>query len=214
LRGIATRGASVIVDELFGWRRFDNGRQLGACLGLTPTPYSSGDSDIEQGISKSGIKQARTLMVELAWRWQRLQPTSELTAWFNRRFAHGGKRMRRIGIVALARRLAIALWRFVEHGEIPAGASPAIRIVATGSAGSKRPFGSRVACATVCRDGALPLSEVGLSRIARTQHWVPAFGDTDRRLFEPELDPSPDLRLHFASSQLAPPSHAPAVDCT
>jgi transposase len=123
LRSIAQRGASVLVAELFGWRHFANRRQLGACLGLTGTPYSSGDTDIEQGISKAGNKRARTLLVELAWRWLLLQPHSELTAWFNRRFAHNGKRMRRIGIVALARRLAIALWRFLEHGEIPPGAS-------------------------------------------------------------------------------------------
>jgi transposase len=123
LRGIAQRGASVLVAELFGWRHFANRRQLGACLGMTGTPYSSGDTDIEQGISKAGNKRARTLMVELAWRWLLLQPHSELTAWFNRRFAHGSKRMRRVGIVALARRLAIALWRFLEHGAIPAGAS-------------------------------------------------------------------------------------------
>ena len=123
LRAIAVRGASVLVDELFGWRRLANRRQVGACLGFTPTPYSSGDSNLEQGISKQGNKRARTLLVELAWRWLRLQPHSELTAWFNRRFAHAGQRMRRIGIVALARRLAIALWRFLEHGELPAGAT-------------------------------------------------------------------------------------------
>jgi transposase len=123
LRAIAQHGASVLVAELFGWRHFANRREVGACLGMTPTPYNSGDSHIEQGISKAGNKRARTLIVELAWRWLALQPHSELTAWFNRRFAHGGKRLRRIGIVALARRLAIALWRFLEHGEIPAGAS-------------------------------------------------------------------------------------------
>jgi transposase len=123
LRAIAQRGACVLVAELFGWRHFANRRQVGACLGMAPTPYSSGDSEVEQGIGKNGNKRARTLMVELAWRWLWLQPHSALTAWFNRRFARGGKRMRRIGIVALARRLAIALWRFLEHGEIPAGAS-------------------------------------------------------------------------------------------
>jgi transposase len=122
LRAIAQRGASVLVAELFGWRHFANRREVGACLGMTPTPYNSGDSHIEQGISKAGNKRARTLIVELAWRWLTLQPHSDLTAWFNRRFAHGGKRLRRIGIVALARRLAIDLWRFLEHGEIPAGA--------------------------------------------------------------------------------------------
>jgi transposase len=113
----------VLVKELFGWRRFANRRELAGCLGLAPTPYDSGGSQVEQGISKAGNKRARALLVELAWGWLRLQPDSELTQWFNRRFAAGGKRMRRIGIVALARRLAIALWRYLQHGEIPAGAT-------------------------------------------------------------------------------------------
>jgi len=123
LRGIGVRSAWALTTELFGWRRFANRRELGACLGLTPTPYSSGDSCTEQGISKAGNKRLRTVLVELAWRWLRLQPDSELSSWFNRRFVSGGKRMRRVGIVALARRLAVALWRFVDHGEIPAGAA-------------------------------------------------------------------------------------------
>jgi len=122
LRAIGTKGAWVLVKELFGWRRFANRRELAGCLGLAPTPYASGDSQIEQGISKAGNKRARTLFVELAWSWLRLQPDSALTQWFNRRFAGAGKRMRRVGIVALARRLAIALWRYLQHGEIPAGA--------------------------------------------------------------------------------------------
>ena len=79
-------------------------------------------SETEQGISKAGNRRARTLLVELAWSWLRYQPQSELSQWFNRRFAGGGKRLRRIGIVALARRLAIALWRYLEHGLIPDGA--------------------------------------------------------------------------------------------
>ena len=91
--------------------------------GLAPTPYSSGTSEVEQGISKAGNKRARWLMVELAWSWLRFQPSSQLSQWFNERFAGGGKRMRRIGIVALARRLSIALWRYLEHGEIPLGAT-------------------------------------------------------------------------------------------
>ena len=90
---------------------------------LVPTPYASGDTQIERGISKPGNKRARTALVELAWGWLRWQPDSDLSQWFNRRFGVGGKRMRRIGIVALARRLAIALWRYLEHGEIPAGAA-------------------------------------------------------------------------------------------
>jgi len=107
---------------LFGWRRFANRRELAGCLGLAPTPYDSGASQVEQGISKAGNKRARALLVELAWGWLRLQPASALTQWFYRRFAAAGTRMRRVGIVALARRLAIALWRYLQHGEIPAGA--------------------------------------------------------------------------------------------
>jgi transposase len=123
LRAIGTKSAWVLVKELFGWRRFANRRELAGSLGLTPTPYDSGASQVEQGISKAGNKRARSLLVELAWGWLRLQPDSELTQWFRRRFASGGTRMRRVGIVALARRLAVALWRYLEHGEIPAGAT-------------------------------------------------------------------------------------------
>nr|WP_256354380.1 MULTISPECIES: transposase [unclassified Variovorax] len=122
LRAIGAKGAWVLVKEVFGWRRFANRRELAGCLGLAPTPYASGDSQIEQGISKAGNKRARTMLVELAWSWLRLQPDSALTQWFNRRFAGGGKRMRRVGIVAVARRLAIALWRYLQYGEIPPGA--------------------------------------------------------------------------------------------
>lgn len=122
LRAIGAKGAWILVKELFGWRRFANRRELAGCLGLAPTPYASGDSQIEQGISKAGNHRARALLVELSWSWLRLQPTSALTQWFNRRFAAGGKRMRRVGIVALARRLAIALWRYLQTGEIPEGA--------------------------------------------------------------------------------------------
>jgi len=122
LRAIGTKGAWVLVKELFGWRRFANRRELAGCLGLAPTPYDSGANQVEQGISKAGNKRARALLVELAWGWLRLQPESALTQWFNRRFAAGGARMRRVGIVALARRLAIALWRYLQHGEIPVGA--------------------------------------------------------------------------------------------
>ena len=123
LRAIGLCSAWVLTKELFGWRQFDNRRQLASSIGIVPTPYASGCSEREQGISKAGNKRVRWLMVELAWRWLRLQPDSELTRWFNRRFAAGSKRMRRIGIVALARRLAIALWRYVQNGEIPAGAT-------------------------------------------------------------------------------------------
>lgn len=122
LVGIGVRGAYVLSHELFSWRQFANRRELAGCIGVAPTPYASGDSRIEQGISKAGNRRARSVLVELAWCWLRLQPESAMTKWFNQRFARGGARMRRIGIVALARRLAIALWRFLRDGEIPAGA--------------------------------------------------------------------------------------------
>jgi len=122
LAGIGTGSAWTLIKELFGWRQFHNRREVAGCLGLAPTPYSSGTSEVEQGISKAGNKRARWLMVELAWSWLRFQPGSQLSQWFNERFAGGGKRMRRIGIVALARRLSIALWRYLEHGELPLGA--------------------------------------------------------------------------------------------
>jgi transposase len=122
LRGIGMSSGWVLTKELFGWRRFRNRREVAGCLGLTPSPYASGESETEQGISKAGNRRVRTLLVELAWSWLRYQPQSELSRWFNRRFAGGGKRLRRIGIVALARRLAIALWRYLEDGLIPDGA--------------------------------------------------------------------------------------------
>jgi transposase len=114
--------AWVLVKEVFGWRAFRNRREVAGCLGLTPSPYASGESQSEQGISKAGNKRVRALLVELAWMWLRHQPDSVLSKWFAQRFAHGGKRLRRIGIVALARRLAIALWRYLEDGVIPQGA--------------------------------------------------------------------------------------------
>lgn len=122
LAGIGTGSAWTLVRELFGWRQFRNRRELAGCLGLTPTPYASGTSEVELGISKAGNRRCRWLMVELAWSWLRWQPDSRLSHWFNQRFAGTGKRLRRIGIAALARRLAIALWRYLEHGEIPDGA--------------------------------------------------------------------------------------------
>jgi transposase len=134
LAGIGTGSAWTLVKELFGWRQFHNRREVAGCLGLAPTPYASGTSEVEQGISKAGNKRARWLMVELAWSWLRFQPASQLSQWFKERFAGGGKRVRRIGIVALARRLSIALWRYLEQGEIPLGATlkpPGSNTVAT-----------------------------------------------------------------------------------
>jgi transposase len=122
LGGIGRASAWRLDKEWLGWRHFDNRREVAASVGLTGSPYNSGDSQVEQGITKVGNKRVRWLLVELAWCWLRYQPQSELTRWYNVRFAHGGKRMRRIGIVALARRLAIALWRYVEQGVLPVGA--------------------------------------------------------------------------------------------
>jgi transposase len=122
LRGVGEVSAWVLAKEFFGWREFRNRREVGALAGLTPTPYDSGDSRVEQGISKAGNRRVRRVMIELAWSWVRYQPESELSVWFEKRFAHGSKRMRRVGIVALARKLLVALWKYVEFGEVPAGA--------------------------------------------------------------------------------------------
>jgi transposase len=122
LRGVGPIGAWMLVRELFGWRTFNNRRQLAGSVGLGGCPYSSGAMEREQGISKAGNPRVRTIMVELAWAWLRLQPGSALTRWYAQRFGRGGTRSRRIGIVALARRLLIALWRFVEYGVVPQGA--------------------------------------------------------------------------------------------
>jgi transposase len=122
LRGIGANSAWLYVMEFFGWRRIRNRKQLAALAGLTPTPYQSGDSDREQGISKAGNRRLRTMAVEIAWCWLHYQPGSALSQWYARRFAKGSSRQRRIGIVALARKLLVALWRFLETGEVPAGA--------------------------------------------------------------------------------------------
>jgi len=122
LGAIGVSSGWVLVKELFGWRRFRNRREVAACLGLAPSPYASGEIENEQGISKAGNRRVRTLLVELAWCWLHYQPQSALSKWFSKRFAAGGKRLRRIGIVALARRLAIALWRYLQDGLIPEGA--------------------------------------------------------------------------------------------
>jgi transposase len=121
LMGIGAKSAWTLFYEFF-WRRFNNRREVGSCAGLTGTPYQSGESSREQGISKAGNKRVRWLIIELAWSWLRYQPDSELSLWYAQRFAAGGKRLRRIGIVALARRLLIAIWRYLEQGVIPAGA--------------------------------------------------------------------------------------------
>ena len=122
LTAIGLGSSWVFVMELFGWPHFRNRRELAAAVGLAPTPYNSGDSVREQGISRSGNWRIRKLLIEIAWAWLRLQPNSKLSQWYNERFAKGGARMRRVGIVALARRLVIDLWRYLESGTVPEGA--------------------------------------------------------------------------------------------
>jgi transposase len=122
LRGIGPTTSDTLVYEAFAWRAFRNGRQVGAVMGLTGTPADSGDHRREQGISKAGVPALRHVAIEAAWSWLRYQPRSELSQWYHRRFAHAGPRARRIGIVALARKLVIALWRYATTGVVPAGA--------------------------------------------------------------------------------------------
>ena len=121
LVGIGMTSAWIFVKEFF-WRKFNNRREVGGAIGITPTPYDSGESVHEQGISRSGNGRVRAIAVEVAWCWIRLQPTSKLTLWFKERFAKGGPRARKVGIVAVARRLMVDLWRYLEKGVIPAGA--------------------------------------------------------------------------------------------
>jgi transposase len=122
LCGIGINSAWLYVMEFFAWREFKNRREVGALAGLTPTPHQSGDVDQEQGIDKAGNRHVRAMAIEIAWCWLRFQPESELTRWYHERFAHGGSRMRRIGIVAVARKLLIELWRYLETGALPEGA--------------------------------------------------------------------------------------------
>jgi len=123
LKGIGPQTAWVCVKEFFGWRDFKNRRQIGSLAGLTPTPYQSGAMAREQGISKAGNRHVRARAIETAWFWLRYQPQSGLSRWYLERFADGGSRRRRIGIVALARKLLIALWRYLETGKLPEGAA-------------------------------------------------------------------------------------------
>jgi transposase len=121
LRGIGPEFATVLPLECLN-RAFDNRRQVAAFAGLAPTPWASGSVEREQGISKAGNRRLRTTLIELAWSWQRHQPASTLTQWFHKRIKGQSARVKRIAIVALARKLLIALWRYVKHGVVPQGA--------------------------------------------------------------------------------------------
>ena len=119
---VGETSATILSYELFGWRDLENRRQVASAAGLTPTPYSSGNEEREQGVSKAGNARVRWVAVQLAWSWLRLQPRSRLTRWYWERFGHAGPRFRKIGIVALARRLLVDLWRYLKSGTIPEGA--------------------------------------------------------------------------------------------
>jgi transposase len=122
VRAIGAGGAWVLATEIFGWREIRNGRELGALVGLAPALYQSGATQRDRGITRAGNAHVRRMMVQLAWGWLRWQSDSALAQWYQRRFATGGSRQRRIGIVALARKLLIALWRYVDDGIVPEGA--------------------------------------------------------------------------------------------
>ncbi len=122
LDAVGETTATVLVAEVYH-RSFETRRHVASFVGLAPSPYRSGDTDRDRGISKAGTKLARQTLVELAWFWLRYQPNSWLSLWWHERFGDKGMRGRKVGIVALARKLAIALWRFVEEGVVPEGAT-------------------------------------------------------------------------------------------
>jgi transposase len=120
IKCIGPEFATALVGEVF-YRSFDNRKQLASYVGLTPAHFQSGETCRDQGISKAGNTKARTVMIELAWLWLRHQPASPLSAWFQDRVGNLKGRIRRITIVAVARKLLIALWRYLETGVVPEG---------------------------------------------------------------------------------------------
>ncbi len=122
LKAIGETSAWLLVGEVFGWRTFRGRRQLASFTGLVNAPYNTGNSERDQGITKAGNKWIRSVIIEVGWMWLHYQPQSALSQWFFRRFGGAGKRMKKIGIVALARKLIIALWRYLEKGIPPEGA--------------------------------------------------------------------------------------------
>jgi transposase len=122
LRGIGVNSAWLYVMEFFAWRDFQTSKQVGALAGLTPTPSQSGQSRRELGIAQAGNRHMWAMAIAIAWAWRRFQPASALSQWYECRFGAGSARLRKLGIVALARQLLIALWRFVKTGVLPEGA--------------------------------------------------------------------------------------------
>ncbi|NIP18359.1 MAG: IS110 family transposase [Xanthomonadales bacterium] len=122
LNGIGVVSAAILTREVY-YRQFANRRQVASYIGMTPSAYDSGESRRSQGISKAGNRLARRVMIQTAWLWLRHQPESELSKWFHRRTEGQSRRIRCVMIVALARKLAIALWRYLETGLVPQGAA-------------------------------------------------------------------------------------------
>lgn len=122
LKGIGMETAWLLTMEFFAWRQFRNVKQIAALAGLAPTPHQSGDLRRELGITKSGNRLVRWILIEAAWRWLKYQPDSELSRWYEERFGGGSARQRKVGIVALARKLLCALWKYVDQDVLPAGA--------------------------------------------------------------------------------------------
>jgi len=129
VRGIGLNASWLFGMEFFSWRKFNNRKEVGSLSGLVPMPHQSGDSYRERGISKAGNRHIRAMAIEIAWGWLRYQPESELTKWYEKKFGQGSKRIRKIGIVALARKLIIALWRYLETGVVPEGAVLKTRLI-------------------------------------------------------------------------------------
>jgi transposase len=121
VKGLGVTSVSVLLDEGLVWREFKNRRQLGGLLGFAPVKFESGELSRDQGISRAGNDRLQSTMVQLAWGWVQWQPQSALTQWYLARFGIG-KRTRKVGIVALARKLFIALWRYATAGIVPTGA--------------------------------------------------------------------------------------------
>ena len=121
LKSLGPAFSTTLTQEVF-YKDFSNRREVGSYFGLAPSPWQSGGTDRDQGISKAGNPRARCAAVELSWLWLRHQPDSELSQWFRQRTLNASKRTKRIAIVALARKLMVALWRYLTTGLVPAGA--------------------------------------------------------------------------------------------
>jgi transposase len=158
---VAGTGTAVLLAEGLVWRAFRNRREVGGLLGFTPQPYQSGAVHRDQGVSRAGNGRLRALSVQLAWSWLRWQPSSALARWYQQRFAAGGGRGRRIGIIALARKLLIALWRYATQGVRPGGDPKAAQLIRVALHGGPIDVPGRRSCSRLrpCRTARVsPLS--------------------------------------------------------